>query len=481
MSSNPVTVRCLAFVLLGILALLPSHAARRGMTTRYSISPETVRIVLDLPAAVAFTVHPSPHAVTVTLEMPLAAAPPATTLDDPIVTGFMLAQDIDNRAVLTVPLAQPRQAHVFAIPPKKGASFRLVIDILKRFTRETVRQLTPVLRYVRLEKQSDDRYFVAHLVIAKARDPHVRLQVVRAAGERETVAAMTRRAGAACGINGGYFLDRTRPVGLLKVDDVLHSLPVWGRPAIAIPRQGPPVFGAPRGRWELRLPDGSSREAPDWLDTMETLPIPPIRVMAGANFTRAVPPAGGRMVVVRGSKVAALPTAATPLDPGDFALFLTGDGETALGDALPEGATVNIVPRLDSRWDRYAGAVGAGPRLLADGKLWPIEAAQRFKPDITTGRASRSGIGATRDGRVILAVVESPGPYGGGATLEEMARLLKDRGARDAMNLDGGGSSTLAIGADTVNLPPGSWVRPVASGIVIIDELSAGKPDKPKT
>ena len=70
----------------------------------------------------------------------------------------------------------------------------------------------------------------------------------------------------------------------------------------------------------------------------------------------------------------------------------------------------------------------------------------------------------------MLAVVEGPGVFGGGATLEELANLLLARGAADAMNLDGGGSTGLAIGSETVNYPPGTWIRPVASGVLVFDD-----------
>jgi len=49
----------------------------------------------------------------------------------------------------------------------------------------------------------------------------------------------------------------------------------------------------------------------------------------------------------------------------------------------------------------------------------------------------------------------------------------------EAMNFDGGGSSCLVLGAETVSSPPGAWVRPVASGILIFDDRVP--PVKPAT
>jgi exopolysaccharide biosynthesis protein len=38
------------------------------------------------------------------------------------------------------------------------------------------------------------------------------------------------------------------------------------------------------------------------------------------------------------------------------------------------------------------------------------------------------------------------------------------------MNLDGGSSSAMAFDGRTVNYPPTTWVRPVASGILVFDD-----------
>ena len=60
-------------------------------------------------------------------------------------------------------------------------------------------------------------------------------------------------------------------------------------------------------------------------------------------------------------------------------------------------------------------------------------------------RHPRTAAGVARDGRrLILAVVDGrQSPYSDGMSLNELATLMLALGARDAVNLDGGGSSTL--------------------------------------
>jgi exopolysaccharide biosynthesis protein len=86
----------------------------------------------------------------------------------------------------------------------------------------------------------------------------------------------------------------------------------------------------------------------------------------------------------------------------------------------------------------------------------------------------RTAVGVNKNGRrLYLVVVDGRQPlYSEGATLQVLAGLLKDFGAYYAMNLDGGGSSTLVMeGADgeaiILNSPIDSYIpgreRPVAN------------------
>ena len=454
-----------------VMPLLPARAdgdITPPPRVRYSVSPETVRVVLDLPSETTYTDLFTPSAVQVAVATPLAQALPALAVTDPVVTSIAVTADAGGQALLTVSLAKPRKCRVFTLPAAGDKPFRVVVDVLKRFEQEDQRALSPAITYTRIEQQSDDRYMVAHLVEIDTRQESVHFAVTPAAGERETVASMTARTHAVCGVNGGYFLDGTRPVGLLKSDGAVITVPLWKRTAAAFPRSGPPVFDNPTGAWKVTLPDGTTRVFPDWVDD---LPVKsPARVIPGASVLNAPANPNGLTVIIHDGKILARTTAATPLARGDYALFLTGAEAQALDAQLSVDAAVQVEAQLTPVWSDYPNAVGAGPRLLKDGQLCITCDEESIPPDIRTGRHARTGLGVGADGLVLLAVVEAPGPYGGGATLEELAELLKAHGALDAMNLDGGGSSSLGIDGVTVNYPPKSWVRPVACGVLVYDD-----------
>jgi hypothetical protein len=89
-------------------------------------------------------------------------------------------------------------------------------------------------------------------------------------------------------------------------------------------------------------------------------------------------------------------------------------------------------------------AVGGRQMLVRDSLIQPhLDSAG----GIAFGRARhpRTSAGVARDGRrLLLAVVDGrQAPYSDGMSLNELAALMQALGARDAINLDGGGSTTM--------------------------------------
>lgn len=437
---------------------------------RYSVTAERTRIVLDLPETVVYSDISTPRQPAVKLAMPLASPLPPVEVKDDIVSEVLLKPDADQlSAQLSINLTQPRHCTIFALPATPGKPFRLVVDVRKRFHSEEQQRLSPAIKLTRVEEQTDDRYLVAHILEVNTTDPHVHLRVVQAQPPRERVAEMVTRTGAVCGVNGGFFEDATHPLQLLKVDRSVLLLPVDKRCAVAFPAKGTPVIGNPDGFWRVTLPDGTVRDIVDVYHADAPGPAPTV-VADSRVLAEAWPGPGGAVALIRDNKVLSCTTSMVKLAPGDRAICLCGADRDTLGKLLVEGGEVQMCPVLMPRWTEFPSAVSAGPRLLRAGHIDIPCDAERVMPDIRNGRNSRTALGVTRAGRTVLIVVEAPGPYGGGATLQELAGLLQARGAVEGLNLDGGGSSNLAVGNVTVNYPPHTWLRPVADGVLAFDD-----------
>ncbi|NLA06497.1 MAG: phosphodiester glycosidase family protein, partial [Firmicutes bacterium] len=104
-----------------------------------------------------------------------------------------------------------------------------------------------------------------------------------------------------------------------------------------------------------------------------------------------------------------------------------------------------------------------------------------FKPDVAGGRAPRTGVGVTYDGNLLLAAVTGRQAYHSiGVTLEELANIMLELGAKDAMNLDGGGSSTMVVRDFVMNTPSDGRERKVADAILVFSDVSGAAPMSPE-
>ncbi len=102
-----------------------------------------------------------------------------------------------------------------------------------------------------------------------------------------------------------------------------------------------------------------------------------------------------------------------------------------------------------------------------DGKARVTADEEGFFGSYLRDQHPRTAAGRTADGALILMVVDGRQAESRGATLDELATLMLDVGAVDALNLDGGGSSTLVVNGMLVNRPAGGTAeREVMSALV---------------
>jgi hypothetical protein len=144
---------------------------------------------------------------------------------------------------------------------------------------------------------------------------------------------------------------------------------------------------------------------------------------------------------------------------------------------------VRIAPRGEFGPAPRGDLLQAGPLLVRDGR--PAlgdggdpegfsSAAHQFDSDITDGRHPRAALALVRtpDARRLLAVAcDGRADDDAGLTLSELAEALLALGATDALNLDGGGSTSLVCGGRLRNTPREAHETPVPGGRAISTAL----------
>ena len=163
--------------------------------------------------------------------------------------------------------------------------------------------------------------------------------------------------------------------------------------------------------------------------------------------------------------------------PVDGAVLVAGrEADTATRRtllALHPGDTVDV-DRAITR-PHLRNVVGGWPVIVRDSAI--TQAADSAGAKFAPVRHPRTAIGLASDGReLILVVVDGrQKPYSDGMTLRELGELFRSLGASQALNLDGGGSSTFVLADSTapnglriMNRPSDKTERAVGNAVAIV-------------
>lgn len=282
--------------------------------------------------------------------------------------------------------------------------------------------------------------------------------LIQTAQQQTTVAA----------INGGYFNRNNRlPLGALRRDNLWLSGPILNRGAIAWNDSGQfyidrltlqETIIAPN---KVQLPilylnsgyvqSGIARYTPAW----------------GTTYTPLTD--NETILVVQQNKILNQITAGkageTEVDIPQDGYLLTFRGlATANASQLPVSSTVKInSSTTTTEFNRYSHIVGAGPVLLRNRQIVLDAKGEKFSDAFIAEKAVRSGICTTATGNLAIAAVHNRAG-GAGPTLAEHAQLMQLLGCVNALNLDGGSSTSLYLGGQLLDRSPNTAAR-VHNGI----------------
>ncbi len=289
--------------------------------------------------------------------------------------------------------------------------------------------------------------------------------------------------GALAAINGGYHVWPGTPVHPLAIDGTLRStgLQVGTSFAIAADESQAFVGRAPVSISGLTRRTGRAFEVAAW----NTEQPGGHRIVGFTPYARRVqrPPPdacsvrlrrAGKMTwgpdgvgVTRTFKVgrARCRAEAMRIPKGSVVLssLLTGGGAKKLKEMV-KGDRVTLT--WSNGWPGVADSIGGMPRLLADRVVVAPESCSSY----FCNRNPRTGIGVTADGSILLVTVDGRSSASVGMTLAGFARYMLRLGAVQAINLDGGGSSTMWVAGQGVVSHPsdGGGERHVPNAVLVL-------------
>jgi hypothetical protein len=355
--------------------------------------------------------------------------------------------------LLASPIALPQQWNREPLP---GIRHRLVVD----------RELPRMIHAIGIEKGSQRYWAVSALAREKVYD-------ALPSNGRATLSQMVDADAALGGINGDFFQwgndPGGDPTGLMVRNGELLSHPTpraavgWGPDAFAI---------APSPSWTstLLLPTGVQRPVAALNQYSVTSGIVVVTASGGFAISKIQP---ATFLIVRTEPAILTPEGKLrgrivgrvrdveriPVPAGTMVIMATGSARETL-DALPNYGVVEFDASAEGfDWNRIDNVMGGGPVLVRDGAVLPAESPNE-------PRHPRTMMGIDADGVVWYVVVDGRQQVSVGATMRETAQVMKDLGCVDAINLDGGGSTTMNLLGVVLNRPSGGIERTIANAVL---------------
>ena len=297
----------------------------------------------------------------------------------------------------------------------------------------------------------------------------VRLDVVHAmdaAIGTETTSSIATRHGALAAINAGFFrLDKSifagDAAGILMIDGKLLSESHDSRVALT-------VNNSPR-RTEVfinRLKLSHSVTVGE-----KTFDISGINRQRGENdliiytpefhFTTLTDKKGIE-IVVQGNKVLKVFNEKGSIEIPSYSFVISASGK--FHEQLLEVAHRNVEVTLGRHWEtldssnypntlKIEDIIGGVPQLVKNGKIEITWEEEKSSKSFVETRHPRTAVAKLKGGKFLMVTVDGRQKESVGMNLNELAALLLELGAVDAMNLDGGGSTTMFAGGKVVNQP----------------------------
>ncbi|SHN72148.1 Predicted protein [Paenibacillus sp. ov031] len=276
-------------------------------------------------------------------------------------------------------------------------------------------------------------------------------------GQTATLPSIVKAYGAQAAINGAFFEaynGAPDPYGMLIANGKVIHIGRYGT-TIGFKEDGSAIMDSLQVSLTGKVTDKEGKSRSWYATFINRTPS------ANASITMLYTPERGSTVGFKGGTAVVMekgivtkkvPNTDVVIPKNGSVLVFTGNQKSS-SDRFTVGSTVEMNYKYTNAagkeipWQDVVTAVGAGPRLVKDGKVAVNPTSEGFKDTkILNASGARSGIAIMADGSVMLTTVS-------GATIKEWAAVMQKLGAKEAMNLDGGASSGMYAGGKMLTSP----------------------------
>jgi Tol biopolymer transport system component/exopolysaccharide biosynthesis protein len=389
-----------------------------------------------------------------------------------------LSGDWGSNTIVRVAASSPAGEEIEATPTslsRQGVAPQAKKPRRRGKKKSIKRKVIKGVKFLQLRRAKSDVYV---LKVAPRLQPTIDVALSNnALPGHEKTSAMAKRHNAVAAINGDFGLPSGRPSHTFAEDGDLKQISFATAPSFAIrhDEQGT-YFERPFetvtaiegtdtwqvDRWNFGEP--TANDISVFTAAGTTLEIPP-----GNTCSARLAPTGARRWAPNLAGVEAdflvnqVACAAEPM-PLNGAIVLSaqpGSDGAILLNSLQVGETLELTWSVD-----FAGVldtIGGTPKLVSGG----VNAVTSCSGSICN-KHPRTGIGVTAQGKILMVVIDGRRENSKGVTMKKFASIMRGLKAVEAINLDGGGSSTMVVKGKVGNVPSDGKQRKVSSAVLVL-------------
>jgi exopolysaccharide biosynthesis protein len=348
-----------------------------------------------------------------------------------------------------------------------GNPTRLVVDVQRLFEERKSDRIGGGLALTKIRRGTKDGPVQMYVVRI---DPQEGWRVRVAPGgysvlQRNRPSRLAARNKALVAVNGGFFSYDGAAVGAVLVNGEWIRLPWKGRTAVGFWPDGKARIGNLQVQAVASFSNGLKipiRDLNGWPDSNKVTAL----TRRFGHYYKLRP--GEMALEVKDGIVVGKPGGGgAAVHANGFTLIASGGARPWLNKVLRgTGAVLSVQAPA---WRGMSSALGGGPRLVNNSRVEVTALREDFRTDVRIGRGPRTAFGIDSAGRYIIVVVDGRQKFHSvGLTLTELAYTMQKFGAKHALNLDGGGSTVMAIKNRIVNRPSDGSERRVSNALLVM-------------
>ena len=299
--------------------------------------------------------------------------------------------------------------------------------------------------YTRVTKNINGRNIKINIAeVNRALNPKIEIIPLTASNDIHEKTSINKiEPNAILAVNGTYFKQNTgTPLGTLVINNEIITGPIYERVAFGISKNG---FKTERLGFTGEIKNNNTTLKIDNINQPRMLFSHILIYTSKWGDISPTTKSKCKQLAIKDGKIIA--TSDYPLVIPEGGVVISGPQEKLKEFKL--GEYVNINYKITPEWKDVKHIISGGPYLVKNGDIFVDAKSQKLTS--ISGRNPRTAIGYTKENTMIIVTVDGRKEGSSGVTLKELARLMKELNCYEAINLDGGSSTSMFVEGKILN------------------------------